>query len=164
MAYDFYMGSLLLPVPPEAMTTKVNGRNTTVTLINDGEVSVLRDPGLTDIQFSILLPNVRYPFAKYPNGFERADGYLDFFERVMRDKEPFQFIVSRCMPTGALLFDTNTKVTLEGYTIKEKAHETGFDLMVDIALKQYRPYATKTFTVDTPLPEAPVIVEDVRPP
>ena len=164
MAYDFYLGGLMLPVPPESLTIQVNGRNSVMTLIHDGEVSVLREPGLTEIRFSALLPNARYPFARYPGGFTPAENYLAFFERVMREKTPFQFIVSRCMPSGAMLFDTNLKVTLEDYATREVARETGFDVRVDLSLKQYRPWGTKTFEVETPLPSAPVVVEETRPP
>ena len=41
MAYDFYLGGLLLPVPPEALTIQSRGRNTTMTLIDDGEVAAI---------------------------------------------------------------------------------------------------------------------------
>lgn len=164
MGYDFYLGGLLLPVTPEALTVKVNGRNSVMTLIDDGEVSVLREPGLQEIRFSALLPGVRYPFARYAEGFAPPETYLAFLERVMKEKSPFQFIVSRRMPGGAALFDTNLKVSLEGYTLREAAGETGFDLRVDVQLKQYRPWGAKTFEVETPLPSAPVVIEQERPP
>ena len=60
--------------------------------------------------------------------------------------QPFQFIVSRRKPNGTVLFDTNMKVTLEEYTIKEDAGE-GFDVIVTIKLKQYREYSTKTMKI-----------------
>ena len=164
MGYDFYLGGLLLPVTPEALTVKVNGRNSVMTLIDDGEVSVLREPGLSEIRFSALLPSVRYPFARYAAGFLPPETYLAFLERVMKEKSPFQFIVSRRMPGGAALFDTNLKVSLEGYTLREAAGETGFDARVDVQLKQFRPWGAKTFEVETPLPSAPVVIEQERPP
>ena len=164
MGYDFYLGGLLLPVTPEALTVRVNGRNSVMTLIDDGEVSVLREPGLSEIRFSALLPSVRYPFARYAAGFLPPETYLAFLERVMKEKSPFQFIVSRRMPGGAALFDTNLKVSLEGYTLREAAGETGFDARVDVQLKQFRPWGAKTFEVETPLPSAPVVIEQERPP
>lgn len=60
--------------------------------------------------------------------------------------QPFQFIVSRKMPRGKILYDTNMKVTIEDYTISEEAKE-GFDVKVKIKLKQYRDYATKTMQI-----------------
>ena len=44
------------------------------------------------------------------------------------------------------MFDTNMKVSIEDYTIKEEAKE-GFDVSVSIKLKQYREYATKTMEI-----------------
>jgi nucleoid-associated protein YgaU len=55
------------------------------------------------------------------------------------------------MKPGSLdiLSDTNLTVTLEDYEIIEDAANNGFDVMVDIKLKQYRPYATKVLNVKT---------------
>lgn len=50
------------------------------------------------------------------------------------------------MPNGVPLFDTNLKVSLEEYTIKEEA-SNGFDITVSIKLKKYRDYGTKIVEV-----------------
>ncbi len=65
MAYDFYLGKMLLPVPPEKLEIKINSNNKTYQMMNEGEINVLKSPGLTDIEFEVLLPNVKYPFAVY---------------------------------------------------------------------------------------------------
>ena len=44
MAYDFYMDDMLLPVSPGELKVKHNGRNETVTLVNDGEVNIIKTP------------------------------------------------------------------------------------------------------------------------
>ena len=49
MAYHFYLGNMLLPIAPEKFTLKINNANQTYTLINEGEINVLKTPGLTDI-------------------------------------------------------------------------------------------------------------------
>lgn len=72
MAYEFYIDGFLLPIAPSKLTLKINGRNKTTTLINDSEVNQLKLPGLTDISFSCILPQNKYPFAKYPDGFKTA--------------------------------------------------------------------------------------------
>ncbi|MGE7115094.1 LysM peptidoglycan-binding domain-containing protein, partial [Lysinibacillus sp. NPDC047702] len=111
-------------------------------LMNDGEVNVIKKPGLTDIEFEVLLPNVKYPFAVYTNGFQPATFYLEKLEKLKIDDKPFQFIVNRMMPNGNLLFDTNMTVTIEDYEIMESA-ENGFDVTVRISLKQYKAYGNK---------------------
>lgn len=155
MSYYFYLGKTLLPVAPEKLSLNINGSNKTYTLINEGEINVLKTPGLTGIEFDALLPNVKYPFAKYKSGFTRAKSYLEQLKEYMQNKESFQFIVSRQMPNGTVLYNTNMTVSLESYTIKEDAKGNGFDTEVSIKLKQYRDYGTKTCTVtikqDTPV-------------
>ena len=128
------------------MQLKIGNKNKTTTLINEGEVNILKQAGLTDISFDLLLPNVKYPFATYKSGFKNAKYFLDEIEKLKVNKKPFQFIVSRTFPDGKMLFDTNMKVSLESYDIKEDAGE-GFDVVVSIKLKQYKDYGTKTCTI-----------------
>lgn len=155
--YDFYLDKCLLPVPPRQLTVKINNANKTVTMINEGQINILKKAELTDIEFECLIPQVRYPFAVYKDGFKGADYYLQQFENLKNSLKPFQFIVSRHLPTGAALFNTNIKVSLEDYKITEDAEE-GTDLKVKIKLKQYREYATKTvnITVESRKPQAQV--------
>ena len=156
------MGRMLLPIPPSEISMSVGNKNQTITLINDGEVNLLKAAGLTDINFTLLIPQIQYPFAKYSSGFIKAKTFLEYFETLKTSMTPFQFIVSRCLPTGKLLFDTNLSVSLEDYKVKESA-KNGFDLEVEINLKQYKPFSTKTVTIDVPSETAPVIVEETRP-
>ena len=161
--YDVYLGKVLLPVTPEKIQMKINGQNKTVNLINDGEINIVKVPGLTDIEFECCLPQVKYPYAKYLSGFKNAKYYLEQFEKWKTGKKKFQFIVSRQSPNGKQFFSTNIKVTLEDYKITEDAKE-GFDVKVKINLKQWKSYGAKTVKikiknkkpkVNTPQPSRP---------
>lgn len=143
MAYYFYLGKMLCPVAPSKMQLKISNQNKTMTLINEGEINILKTPGLTEISFDILLPNVKYPFAVYKSGFKNAKHFMGKLEKFKTEKKPFQFIVTRMLPNGKMLFNTNMKVSLEDYKPVEDASE-GFDVIVSITLKQYRKFATKT--------------------
>ena len=114
--------------------------------MNEGEVNVLKKPGLTDIEFEVLLPNVQYPFSVYPNGFQPSTTYLDQLEQLKVNQKPFPFIVNRMLPNGKLLFDTNMIVSLEDYEILETV-DNGFDVTVRINLKQYQEYGTKRLNI-----------------
>lgn len=140
--YHFYIDKILCPVAPSKLQLKIKNQNKTATLINEGEINVLKQPGLTEVSFDLLLPNVKYPFAIYKSGFENAKFYLDALEKLKVNKKPFQFIVTRTFPSGKVLFDTNMKVSLEDYDIKED-NKQGLDVMVSVKLKQYRDYGTK---------------------
>ncbi len=144
--YDFYLKDCLLPVAPEKLQININNANKTLTLINEGEINILKTPELSDIEFECRIPQVKYPFATYKSGFKDASYFLNYFEHLKTSKAPFQFIVSRTLPNGKILFSTNMKVSMENYKITEQAKD-GFDLMVKIKLKQYRDYATKTVKI-----------------
>ena len=131
--YYVYMGDVLLPIAPEKLSLKIKNANKTMTLINEGEVNFLREAGLTELEFDVLIPAVQYSFAKYDGGFKSTTYFTNHFEKLKVSKEPFQFIVSRQRPNGSLLFDTNMSVSMENYTIKETVKE-GFDLTVSIKL------------------------------
>lgn len=145
--YYFYLDKLLLPVTPGKIETKISNKNKTLDLINDGEINILKNAGLTEISFEALLPNVKYPFAIYKDTFQPTSYYLENIEKLKTEQKPFQFIVSRKKPNEKILYDTNIKVSLEDYTIREEAKE-GFDAGVTIKLKQYKEYSTKTVKIE----------------
>ena len=147
--YDVYLGNMLFPISPESITMKINGKNVTHDLINDGEINVLKLAGLTTVNFTVLLPAVRYPFANYKAGFYPPSAYLDELEALKQSQQPVQFIVVRndYVSGKTYLHNTDITVSLEDYTVKDDAKE-GFDLTVDISLKQYKFYATKTFYIE----------------
>lgn len=160
--YDFYLKKCLLPIAPEKLEVKINSANKTLTLINEGEINLLKTPELTDVEFECTIPQVKYPFATYKSGFKGASYFLDYFESLKVDKKPFQFIVSRTMPNGKILFSTNMKVSMEDYKISEQAKD-GFDLKVKIKLKQYRDYSTKTVNIKITASKPKANVEQQRP-
>lgn len=146
--YNFLIDNVQLPIAPAELSTKINGRNETIVLMNEGEVNIIKRTGLTDIEFEVLLPNVKYPFAVYPNGFQPATFYLQKLKDLMQGEKPFPFIVNRMLPNGNLLFDTDMIVSLENYEISESAEE-GFDVNVKIELKQYQNYGNKKVSIKT---------------
>ena len=144
--YDFYLDKCLLPIAPPKLTVKIANANETVTLMNEGEINVLKNAGLTDIEFECRIPQEKYPFAVYKSGFRGADYFLDYFESLKTGMKPFQFIVCRRHPDGKRLFDTNIKVSMEDYKVTEDA-KNGFDVMVKVKLRQWRDYGTKTVNI-----------------
>ena len=66
--YDFYLDKCLLPVAPSKLTIKINNKNDTLTLINEGEINILKKAGLTDVEFECDIPQVKQPYAVYPSG------------------------------------------------------------------------------------------------
>lgn len=153
--YYFYLDKILLPVAPSKMSLKIDNKNKTLVEINEGEINILKKAGLTNIEFDAMIPNVKYPFATYKNGFQSAKIFLEAIEKLKTSKQPFQFIVSRTYPNGKGIFNTNIKVSLESYTIKEDRKE-GLDVVVTFNLKQYKDYGTKICKITFPKKAKPV--------
>lgn len=171
MSYEFYLDKMLLPVAPSKVQTKIQNQNKTITLINEGEVNLIKAPGLTEISFDALLPMHDYPFARYQkinalesrkysnkaslfktsnsqgtnSGFMYPNYYLDGLESLKVNMKPFYFKIVRND-----MFGTNILVTLEDYSIIEDAKD-GSDFTVSIKLKQYVEYGTtkKTYLQGT---------------
>ena len=149
MAYSFFLVSdnkkVQFPIAPSDLTITVNGRNETVDLMNEGEVNILKSPGLTEVSFTALIPQTtKYPFAA---NREPIDTFTNFLNDMLEKKKPFRFVVVRTAG-NRLLFDTNLKMACEGYNLKESA-DNGYDVELEIKLKQYRDYGVKTITLVT---------------
>jgi len=145
MAYHFYLDGTELPVTPGALSVKINNNNKTVTLIDQGDVNILKSPGLTEISFDALLPSQQYPFV---NGEWMPPAYyLQILEYHKTNKLPLQFVVTRPLENGGMLQGTSMRVAVEDYEAKEDAGQYGTDMLVSINLKQYRDYGTKTVVV-----------------
>ncbi len=167
MAYTMYLAGTQMPITPSKVQVKIKNQNKTLNLINEGEINILKAAGLSTVSFEVLLPQSPYPFS---NGSTNASPYLSLFERLKTSKEPFQWILNRTRPNGAMLFYTNLTVSMEDYQITDDAGE-GFDIKVKINLKQYKPYGTKTVVIQQPdpapaaQPEPPkaIVQEPARP-
>lgn len=140
MSYKCYLGGVLMPETPGKLDIKIKGKNKTLELLNEGEINFLRTPGLTEITLPLTFPMLTAP--------RRPEYYLNILERLVAGKQPTQFIMTRTTPNGRLLFDTNIKVSVEDYAIAESA-SNGLDVSVEVKLKQYRDYSTKTIKIET---------------
>lgn len=136
--YSFYLGGILFPIAPAKLEIKSKNKNKTLTLINEGEINLLKEEGLKDITFTVMIPAKKYPFAKYLGGFLPIQYYISMLESMKRLKKPVQFIVLRNNTTLASIYNTNLAVSLEDYHIIEDAESLGEDINISISLKEYK--------------------------
>lgn len=143
LGYTFYFdtpyGVLTFPITPEELEITSGSNNSTIDLINEGEVNLLTSPSLTEIKFEARFPMRKYPYSR---DFKSFTSYFDNFAKLKEEKKPFRFIVARTTPGGARTWDTNILVSLEDLTTKESASE-GDDVIVSFSLKQYKEYGVK---------------------
>ena len=141
--YEFYfkIGSdvLTFPITPSELTIKVGSNNKKVTLINEGDINILKSPSLVEVSFEARFPMRKYPYSREVQNFQ---SYFDKFKDVKENKKSFRFIVARSTPNGTRTWDTNLLVALESFTLKEDADE-GDDVIVSFELKQFKEYASK---------------------
>ena len=135
--YEVYIDRWLLPLLPKEIEINAGNKNNTITLINGTEFNILKSPELKKIKLEFVLPAYQYPFANHRLGFKKPKEYLSKFERLKLKKTPFQFIVTREYPTQKKYYDTNIKVSLEEFSVKDTTDEF-MDIVVSMELKEYK--------------------------
>ena len=160
--YIFYfdLGSELLtfPITPGELTITSGSKNSVVTLINEGDINVLKSPSLTEVEFTARFPMRKYPYSREPLNFE---DYLRIFEDLKGNKKSFRFIVARSTPGGKKTWGTNLLVALEDVSINESADE-GDDVLVSFKLKQFKEYGVKTIKIIDTVPTTTSTSEQPR--
>ena len=143
--YTFYFqykdDVIELPITPPELSIKVGSNNEKVSLINGGDINILKSPTLTEVEFE-----ARFPMRQYPYGRQFVDFqyYFDFFKDLKENKKMFRFIVYRLGD-----WDTNLLMALEEMNFKED-HDEGDDVIIEFSLRQAKEYGVKTLTSDKP--------------
>ena len=146
--YDFYFtigGEVLtLPITPPSLNMKIGSNNKVVTLIDEGEINILKSPSLVEFEFEARFPMRKYPYSRDALYFET---YMNKFTALKTEKTPFIFTVDRSTPDGKGTWRTSRRVTLEDLVIDEDADE-GDDVLVSFSLKEYKDYSVKTLKTE----------------
>lgn len=151
--YSVILNDVVFPIAPEKIKTKFNGKNKTYTLINEGEINLTKEQGLSDIDITLEIPFVAGDFRQQGE-FRNSQFYIDALSQM---KRPFKKDGSRnCFNLTVLRENESSKitvsdmkmdVTLEDYVIDEDVKH-GQAIMVELKLKQYRLYQANTVVVD----------------
>ena len=142
--YDFYLNIggevLTLPITPPSLKMKIGSNNKVVTLINEGDINIIKSPELVEFEFEARFPMRKYPYSRDALNFE---AYMNQFTALKTEKKPFIFHVIRTTPKGKGTWATVRRVTLEDLEINEDADE-GDDVILSFSLKEYKEYGVKT--------------------
>lgn len=164
--YMMIIGSTIVPVTPDKITTKYKGQNETVELVDGNVINKLNPPGLVTYSFTLLLPKqTNLPFANRlwtPYGNEKVehmeqDYYLNYFYDIFKNNKVVLLTIWRTAVGGGRDMGvtegidisgngiiTSKSVTIESYEIEEDAEE-GMDIKLDLELQEYIGYGTQTF-------------------
>lgn len=147
--YNFYFSDggdvLTFPITPGQLKINIGSNNKTITLINEGDINLLKSPSLVEVEFEARFPMRKYPYSREPSGFQT---YFDKFKSLKEEKRPFRFIVARATPGNKRLWDTNLSVALEDMKMEENADE-GDDVLITFKLKQYKDFGVKQMSNST---------------
>lgn len=141
--WEVYINEELMPIAPPNIKTKINNQNKTINLLSGQELNLINKPGLTDLDLSLRLPSHDEPHVI---NFKPQQYFLDFFEKLKMEGKYFQVVILRKHATFELTSTYFKKMTLEDYDIEEDYGE-GFDIIVNLKLKQYIPPKEKVIDV-----------------
>lgn len=145
--YNFYFKDgdnvLTFPITPSELSIKVGSKNEVVSLINEGDINILKSPSLIEVEFEARFPMRKYPYSREVSSFEE---YFKLFSELKEKKKSFRFIVARTTPQGKRTWDTNLLVALESFELTESTDE-GDDVLVNFTLKQYKEYGVRTINI-----------------
>lgn len=138
--YIFYFktpyGVIEFPITPSKLTISSGSNNKVVTLINEGDVNILKSPALMEVEFDARFPTHKYPYSSNPDAIK---DYFEIFTKLKEEKKSFKFLVARTGKAERSTGSTSLLVSLEDLTTKEDAGE-GDDVIISFKLKQYKDY------------------------
>lgn len=129
----------VLPIAPDKFSTKIKSNTKLIDLISVGEATIIKDIPLREFSFKVLLP--RNPdLSDIPidsKHYHEPYYYLALIREFRASKKPIRFTITRVLPDKTISFSGNLLVTIESYTVEEKAGENG-SYWIDFKLKEYR--------------------------
>lgn len=135
--YHIYIGNskVKLQCPPDNIRMTYGGLNDTVTLLDGTEINRIKGQKLTEVTIDEL-PLFQYKQPFMSGKFHTPEYYLNHLSNLKSSKKAFSLIIRRYDTQGKGMFRTGLKVTLEDYTVNEKAEEPDM-FFVDIKFKLY---------------------------
>lgn len=136
-----------LPVNPEKVSVTYNGNNSTTEIIKLGEVNVLKDRKLAEIEFESFFPEDDwFPAIRTRGQFKKPQFYKDFITGIQESKKPCRLIV-----TG---IGISMKCSIEKFNFYHQSgdHE---DAYYSLSFKEYRDYHINQIKVDSSLSRTP---------
>lgn len=127
-----------LPVNPEQIYISLTGNNKTEEVVKLGQINILRDANLRSCSIKCFFPvSSNAPFVLTDGRFEPPQFYIDFFNKIIKDKKPCRFIVS----------DTfiNMFVSIEDFEYGLVAGDS--DTHYTLKLKEYKTFSAKVVTI-----------------
>lgn len=146
--YIYFSGNsetVALPVNPEQLEIKANGRNITEEVVGTGEINILRTPSLDTLTIESYFPkngtlDFIQSFRTEQVLTKSADAMFNFFDTAYRNKKPLKMVVTR--------LNISMIVGIENLTRINKAGEHD-DIYFKMDLKKWLPYGVRVLQKDS---------------
>lgn len=134
-----------LPMNPSELTVQYDGDNTNYNLIGLGETVIPRIQKLAVVSIISFFPANRYIAGTVSNVVYEGrvqsaryepQTYIEFFQRLQRKKQVFQFIINR-YDSSQPMFDTSFPAVITNFSITDRGGESG-DVYFQLDVQEYR--------------------------
>jgi hypothetical protein len=132
-------------------------------MIDKGEVIIPRNTKLATVEISSFFPRNSYMSGTVSDSWYTPEGYVKFFQALLKEKIVFQFIINRwdCQEE---MFDTNFDAIITSFKITDKGGESG-DVYYSITVSEYRntkPQETEIISEDAENDTTYIAINDIR--
>lgn len=145
--YQFWLGEILLPIPPEKVSIYTGNQNETINLVDYSQINIIKSPALKTIKFDFIIPYREYPFSSYLYGYIDGDELKEKIEDLKKNGSIFQFVITRQRGPKVSHY-TDIRSTIEDLIVTESV-DNGFDIKISLTLKEYREFGAKFVTENT---------------
>lgn len=129
-----------LPVMPDKLAVKRSLDSSEKTVLELGNVNILKGAKLRQISFSSFFPAQRIPTVSAPQAIHEPLWYVRKLRDIMESEKPLRFIL-----LGADL-DINTQMSVESFEYSESYGAVG-DIDYKLTLKEWVDYTPRRVTI-----------------
>lgn len=134
--FGIYFNDIKLPVNPSELTVTSDGENNTYNMIDKGEVIIPRNTKLSTVEISSFFPRNSYTSLTVQNAWYTPEGYVRFFNALLKERIVFHFIIDRWDCDDAM-FSTEFDAIITSFKITDKGGESG-DIYYTLSVSEYR--------------------------
>jgi hypothetical protein len=138
---EFWIGQdtlYQLPVTPASYSVKTSNNNTSITIESVGELNLLGETKLSELEISSFFPYNYYTFCNY-SGFKKPKEFVKLFESWRISKKPIRLVM-----TGTGI---NDLFSIESFEYGQ--NDGTKDINFTLALKRYKVIALNQVVVGT---------------
>lgn len=152
LSYNNGEEKLQLPVPPSSFEMSTGLKNTTVNVIDFGEVNIIGKRILKTISISTFFPNQQYSFCQY-SGFPAPYDCVNQIEKWQETGKPIRLLITET--------DINHAMAIESFVYGER--DGSRDVYFTLSLKEYRFLKVKSVGISLLKPSSAIPSLEERP-